>query len=551
MVITTSGGLGTNQSSHANENQSTFKHVHSTDIESVQNQLKVDGKKVVTSSNTSFLTTAIIGVPAFLTLLPLTVAYQTGKSLFSNSEKSSHKVVDDPLIASSEESIGEKFPSLDEIKPKTERKYDIVLLGCTGFTGRLAAIYIAKTYRINQSVKWAIAGRSQAKLSKLKNELNKYVSNASETLDTIIVDTTDPSTMHDLVQNTKCVVTTAGPFWKYGSKVVEFCVKYGTDYVDTTGETGWNKEMIMKWNNLAVKTGSKIISLCGMDSIPWDLSFYKLSQLVKKGSNGDGDYLVKVKFFDEMKGGISGGTIDTMISIAIDQNYKEKKYDCDPYCQGIHGDKISHKLKDVSPALPQRSLRADGRWTIPWLMGMVNSEVVKRSNVLLTDQIATKHNATPRTNVKYEEYWVQQTFKEAFVTWFGTVITATALLNPLIGTPVKKYLLPKPGQGPDDVALKKGYLLLNAIGESKNGTRVESSMYFPNDPGYADTARMVTESGLCLALDSDKLPVQEGGFYTPAIGMGDALMERLCATGCKFASRIISTLDDGKLSSKL
>lgn len=112
-------------------------------------------------------------------------------------------------------------------------------------------------------------------------------------------------------------------------------------------------------------------------------------------------------------------------------------------------------------------------------------------------------------------------------------------------------MLLKAGEGPDEKTLNIGYLLLTAIGESKSGKKVESSFYYPNDPGYADTARMVVESGLCLALDADNIPSTGGGFYTPSIGMGDALLERLCETGCKFASRIISTLDIGQLKSKL
>ena len=393
---------------------------------------------------------------------------------------------------------------------------------------------------VSKDVKWAIAGRSKAKLNKLIEELSKIDPDCSKNLDTIIVDTTDPSTIHNLVKDTKTVITSAGPFWKYGSKVVEFCVKYGTDYVDTTGETGWNKEMIMKWNTIAVNTGSKVISLCGMDSIPWDLTFYKLSQLVTNDDKDGGvqdDYLEKVQFFDDLKGGISGGTIDTMVSIAIERKYKEDRYACDPYYKGIDGEKMIHKMKDTSPLLPKPSPMGDGRWTIPWLMAVVNSEVVKRSNALFLNE--KKFEDGKSKKLEYQEYWVQPSFKEAFITWFGTVITVTSLLNPISGTPVKKFILPKPGEGPSDKSLKNGYLLLNAPGFSKKGKKVESSFYFPNDPGYGDTARMVAESGLCLALDADKLPVQGGGFYTPAIGMGDALLQRLCRTGCKFASRII------------
>ena len=400
---------------------------------------------------------------------------------------------------------------------------------------------------MNKQVKWAIAGRSQSKLNKLKEELINLIPEAKD-LDTIIVDTTIPSSMHGLVNDTRVVISSAGPFWKYGSKVVEFCVKYGTDYVDTTGETGWNREMMMKWNSLAIKTGSKIISLCGCDSIPWDLTFYKLSQLVNNSNNSDDyDHLVKVQFFDELKGGISGGTIDTMLSIGIDQKYKEQRYEFDPYYQSIDGKKLKHKTKDTSPMMPKPSLKGDGKWTIPWLMAVINYDVVKRSNALLHSETDNE----VQKNLLYEEFWVQPSFKDAFVSWFGTIVSATALLNPISGIVMRKYILPKPGQGPDDKSMRKGYMLLTALGESKNGKRVESCFYFPNDPGYADTARMAAESGLCLALDADKLPHQGGGFYTPSIGMGDALLERLCMTGCKFASRVIGTTSNGELKSKL
>lgn len=530
------------------ESSKQFRYVNSRDIEAVHKQFELDGKRPSTSSNGDFLKTAVVGIPVFLSLLPISIAYQLGKSIIQPTA-SSDAALDDPRFASREESTEEIFPALDEITPKHERKYDIVVLGCTGFTGRLAALYIARTYQVNDKVKWAIAGRSQTKLDKLKEELSSIVSNTQE-LDTIIVDTTKPSSMHGLVKDTRAVVTTAGPFWKYGSKVVEFCAKYGTDYVDTTGEVGWNKEMIMKWNKKAVQTGSKIISFCGCDSIPWDLTYYKLSQLVnndvdKKGS--DNDYLVKVDFFDELKGGVSGGTIDTFVSLAVDQSYKEARYDYDPYYKSVDGKKIIHKTKDTSPATPKPSIKGDGKWTIPWLMGMVNMEVVKRSNALLNgpDDVPTQKN------LQYQEFWVQPSFKEAFINWFGAVVGVTALLNPISGTPVRKYMLPKPGQGPPDKLMTKGYLMVTAQGQSKNGKRVESSLYFPNDAGYADTARMVVESGLTLALDADKLPTKGGGFYTPAIGMGDALLERLCMTGCKFASRVIGTNDDGGLKSKL
>lgn len=124
--------------------ESIFKHVHSRDIEAVHKQFQEDGKYPITQTNGAFLTTAFLGIPLFLSLLPITVAYQVGKSIWPTS---SHDVESDPSLASSEETIGETFPEISAITPKSDRKYDVVLLGCTGFTGRLAAIHLAKTYQ--------------------------------------------------------------------------------------------------------------------------------------------------------------------------------------------------------------------------------------------------------------------------------------------------------------------------------------------------------------------------------------------------------------------
>ena len=123
-----------------------FKYANSRDIEAVHKQLELDGKRPLTTSTGAFLTTAVVGVPIFLSILPVTIAYQLGRS-FIKPTASPDAALNDPMLASRDESTEETFPDLDEITPKHERKYDIVLLGCTGFTGRLAALYTARTYQ--------------------------------------------------------------------------------------------------------------------------------------------------------------------------------------------------------------------------------------------------------------------------------------------------------------------------------------------------------------------------------------------------------------------
>jgi short subunit dehydrogenase-like uncharacterized protein len=143
-----------------------------------------------------------------------------------------------------------------DVKPRADRTYDVVVLGATGFTGRLAVRHLAKTYGVNKSVKWAMAGRSAKKLDKIKKELAEEL-NIKEMaqVDTIVVDALDPSTLPKLVTQTRAVATTVGPYALYGNHVVEFCAKYGTHYVDITGELDWVRTMYMHWQDTAKKDG--------------------------------------------------------------------------------------------------------------------------------------------------------------------------------------------------------------------------------------------------------------------------------------------------------
>ena len=60
-----------------------------------------------------------------------------------------------------------------------------------------------------------------------------------------------------------------------------------------------------------------------------------------------------------------------------------------------------------------------------------------------------------------------------------------------------------------------GFLKLYGVGTGSKGTESKITLYFPTDPGYRDTARMLVESGLALALDIDKITAG-GGVWTPA-----------------------------------
>jgi len=498
-------------------------------IEQIYDHMGKQGKQPMTVSNKVFLLTAGIGVPLWIGgLLPLAIATTLGKKMLSASSV--------PSLQQKSETTNddEVFPSFDNITPMEERKYDIVLFGATGFAGKLAIEHLVKTYGVNKDVKWAIAGRSKDKLEDTKAKVADLCKeNSILEVDTIIADTSSRSTLHDLVKDTKVVATTAGPFQAYGgADVIEFCAKYGTDYVDITGEVDWHKEMIMKWDETAQKTGAKIVSFCGNDSIPWDMTVYKMGKVLKEECNDD---LSEVQLFDDFKGdGPSGGTLATVLLAVDGKAFPKQAYNFNPLYKKADGTKSKFSVVGENVTLPGRVKGVESfskNYEGPFVMSAINMEVVKRSHALRSEG---------NQKLVYRESLLSKDFKTAFLNWFGLIGFGTLLF-----TPIRGWFLPKPGEGPSRKRMEAGYLTVAGFGVGSKGNKVETLFYFPKETGYLDTARMLVESGLCLAMNKKDLPVTKGGFYTPSTSMGDALMNRLCKTGCMFASKSM------KIQSKL
>ena len=260
-----------------------------------------DGKTTPAASNAAFLGVAS-ALPLFaVTVFPLSAIYQIGRGVIRSVLPTPNQPRPDSKYQVDETSL----------LPRHSRKYDIVLLGATGFTGKLSAQYLAKTYGVGNQVKWAIAGRSKSTMEKLKEELAKELhQDEILKLDTIVVDTSVAASMPGLVRDTRVVITTVGPFSLFGSSVVEFCAKFGTHYVDITGETDWVRAMMEMWEATAQRTGAKLVALCGHDCIPWDLTVMMLADTLKEHKGED---LTAVTVTDEIVAAASGGTIATML----------------------------------------------------------------------------------------------------------------------------------------------------------------------------------------------------------------------------------------------
>ena len=377
----------------------------------------------------------------------------------------------------------------------SEREFDVVVFGASGYTGKLVAEYIQSEYGENGSVKWAIAGRNKEKLEGIREELG-----LSADLSILEVDSNDQDSLNAMTSSTKCVLTTVGPYQLYGSNLVESCAKNGTDYVDLTGEPGWMYEMINAHKETAQASGARIVFSCGFDSIPFDLGVYFVQQAAKDKFGKSAQHVRgRVK---AMNGEFSGGTIASLGATMATLKKKPEliKVLANPFSltEGFEG---PAQLDDSKVLLDEKL----NMWVAPFVMAPINTKNIHRSNALLDHQYGE--------DFCYDEMMIAGEGEEG-----KQIADAMTSANPMGGDNV-----PQPGEGPSKESREQGnydVLFFADLGEESIEARVTGDM----DPGYGSTSKMITESAICLIQDCSDLP---GGIYTPAPAMGDKLIHRL------------------------
>eukprot|EP00211_Chloroparvula_japonica_P002742 CAMPEP_0119143678 /NCGR_PEP_ID=MMETSP1310-20130426/34669_1 /TAXON_ID=464262 /ORGANISM="Genus nov. species nov., Strain RCC2339" /LENGTH=503 /DNA_ID=CAMNT_0007135323 /DNA_START=40 /DNA_END=1551 /DNA_ORIENTATION=+ len=408
------------------------------------------------------------------------------------------------------------------------REFDIVLFGATGFTGRMAAHYLARNYL--GELRIGIAGRRKEALEEIRQEMHDLAAtegNGRRGSDVaiFIVNTLDENTFRDVVSNCKVVATTVGPFAKYGNEIVRVCAEVGTHYCDITGETDWVRGNIAQYQDLAEKSGARIVSFCGHDCIPWDLSVHALAKYFREEEN---DEMVHVSCFDEIRSSPSGGTLDTIFH-SLDNRVKLRTHlDYDPLLHLPSGDASGENDRKSPCSTTAKNASFLGyssvinKWIGPFVMAMVMGNCVRRSNAV--NQYSKR--------LVYNEQIVFPNFFAGFVYMTQMIMFANALFFPPLKYLLRNFVLPAPGQGPSEADMDRGFLRLHAVGTGSKGGKAHAVMYFGTDPGYRDTARMLMESAVTLA-KGDDLP-GGGGVHTPATGLGAPLLRRLCDSGTQF-----------------
>ena len=390
-----------------------------------------------------------------------------------------------------------------------QKDIDIIIYGATGFTGKLCVKYFQS---LDTTVTWAIAGRNLTKLEKVAEENQTKV-------EILIADSDDEKALDNLTSRARVILSTTGPFHRYGSKLVASCIKNHTHYVDITGENFWVKGLIEKHHKEASAKGIRIIPSCGFDSIPSDLGTFfaakALSQPIKR-----------IESFHSYQGGASGGTLETMFSMGELDLGDDLT---DPFLLNPE-DSYSNKQKQLSSDRIGIAKKPEiNAWSGPFIMATANTRVVRRTEALLA-----LRQESYGTDFTYQEHAFHKSWFSAVKSLLLTGLSVLVLLSPL--KRLAKPFLPKPGEGPSESVQENGWFDCKYIVETEEGIKKVFNMSGKGDPGYKVTSKLVSECALCLIENQDTLPGgnEYGGVLTSASGLGDPLIARLKDVGISF-----------------
>lgn len=392
------------------------------------------------------------------------------------------------------------------------REFDVVVFGATGFTGALVAKYLTQQYGIGGELKWAIAGRSEAKLAEVREDLGGIAAD----LPMLLADSFDRDALSALAARTRVVLTTVGPYALFGSELVEACVEHGTHYCDLAGEVQWIRKMIDQHHERARQTGARIVHCCGFDSVPMDIGAWFLQQEARQRH---GHYCSSIRLLVKAtKGAASGGTIASMLNI-LEESRKDRdvaKIMVMPYSLNPPGERQGPDQRDQTGAVYDEEAKS---WTAPFVMAAVNTKIVRRSNALAGYPYGKDFRY--REAVLMGDGVSGRLKSLALVAALGSFVTAGSF------KPTRKLLqnfVPEPGEGPNAEQRKTGFFKLMQIGLLPDGNILKTRITGDQDPGYGSTSKMLGECAVCLAKD----PLEsDGGVLTPAAAMAAPLLQRL------------------------
>lgn len=380
---------------------------------------------------------------------------------------------------------------------KSSNVFDLVVYGATGFTGQLVAEYLASHYKSDKQLKWAMAGRSLDKLASVRDAIG-----APADTPLIPADSSDAASLKAMIDQTRSVISTVGPYQLYGSELVAACAASGTDYLDLCGEPVWMRQMIDAHEATAKTSGARIVFSCGFDSLPFELGVFFCQETAKK-IFGAPVSRVKGRVRD-MKGTFSGGTYASIkasfVAAAKDLSLVAMLKNPFVLTPGFEGPKQPPGNKPVF----DQDLDS---WTAPFVMSSINTRSVHRSNMLM--------------GFPYGRDFV---YDEMVLTGAGEEGESNAKLLMAANNKMSGSEGPKPGEGPSKEERENGSYDLLFVALAPDGRQVRAAVRGNRDPGYGSTSKMITECAICLLRDTPEVPA---GIWTPGAAMGNRLIKRL------------------------
>lgn len=406
-----------------------------------------------------------------------------------------------------------------------DREFDVVLFGATGFTGRQTVAYFAA--HAPEALRWAIGGRDAARLAEVAA---RHPDATGRPRPQIVCDSHDLPGLRALAARTRVVLTTVGPYARYGRPLVEACVAEHSHYVDITGETGWVRGLIDDLHASAAESGTRIVPCCGFDSVPSDLGALIAVEHLRR-VHGVGTR--RVKAFHRGRGGVNGGTIASFMEMQASGQADAMR---DPVLLNPPGMRDADRPEaEADPVLPIRDPDLHV-FAAPFVMGPINTRVVRRSAALAE---AMQH---PWGDAfRYQEYWKCSgplaLMEAAGFSWGQALFPLLAGFAPLRSALGR--MLPAPGEGPSDDTMDNGFFRCELVALGEDGRRILVTLADDGDPGNRATVKMLCESALALALEGDALPGAPhlGGILTPATALGLVLRRRLERAGMRIHVR--------------
>ncbi|KQV77789.1 saccharopine dehydrogenase [Nocardioides sp. Root122] len=390
---------------------------------------------------------------------------------------------------------------MSDDRPRSDRDFDIVLFGATGFTGGLTAYHLAA--HAPAGLRWAIAGRNADKLESVRRRLED---GGTSDVEVLVADAADPAALSDVARRARVVISTVGPYLVHGAPLVAACAEAGTDYVDLTGEPEFVDRMFLEHHETAVRTGARLVHACGFDSIPHDVGAYFTVQQLPS------DQPITLRGVVRSGGTFSGGTFHSALNQFARAKQMRSTYAARRRAETRPEGRSSRSVSGKPHRDPVL-----GYWLLP--LPTIDPIIVARSGAAL---------AAYGPEFRYSHWAGTKTLRYAA----GGAVGVRALSLAAQVKPLRELLLSRvpQGSGPDEAKRARSWFTVDFVGEA--GGQTVHTRVSGGDPGYTETAKMLSESALCLAFD-DNPPT--AGQVTPAQAMGEALLARLQAAGIEFA----------------